>query len=135
MGVLYEVFRADDHMLGAIALDQGPEGAGLPAVPAVGVIELAMLEALLAGEDAGLDVPAPLAESDEAWLYRVTARLASLLREAGPAEVAAAVGRWVETDELLGWSEPEGLAVVEALAELAREADEAGQRLFLWVSL
>ncbi len=133
MGVIHEAFRADPDALGAFELDSGP---GSDGVPAVGILELVTLEALLADEESdAAGVPEALAYSDEAWLFPVPERLSRLLRQAGSADLTSVVRRWVETDELEDWSEPDAQGVADGLAALAKEALAAGQRLYLWGAL
>ena len=129
MGVLNEVFLADDDASAAALVEDGPSEGDVPSVPAVGVSDLASLEEVLTGDEAeGLPLVAELGE-DGPWVWGIPPELTAALRSAKPDEALAE--EWIEAS---GWpDESPGriAAIIEDLAGLARD----GRPLYLWSSL
>ena len=129
MGVLNEVFLAEDDASAAALVEDGPSEGDVPSVPAVGLSDLESLGEVLTGDEpGGLQLVAELGE-DGPWLWGIPDDLAAALRSAKPDEALAE--EWIEAN---GWPDESPAriaAIIENLAGLARD----GRSLYLWSSL
>jgi hypothetical protein len=137
---LIEYFAAASDKAAATYLDNGPGDAGVSAPDLDPAVVLANLESILTGvnEDVVLDNPRLADMVDETGnltVYTVTDELRDALATASADELADAAESLVEMEELEG-AEPDDVdTALEALADLARTATAANERLYCWISL
>lgn len=107
------------------------------------VIQMRTLEALLTGEQYDVIAGRPraahvVAERDQgaALVVTLTDELLAALAAAPRDQIVAAAARWSEDEEFYGQADPEVLAdFLLELADLARQADRRGERLYCWTCL
>jgi hypothetical protein len=76
--------------------------------------------------------------SDEGpWVFRIPSDLVTRLAAVSGAEKQVAMSKWAATEEfaLDGWPPSEVVRSFEAIASLARKAENTGRSFFLWMSL
>ena len=108
------------------------------------LVQMGTLEALLTGEHYDVIVSRPRAGQQVAaknsqegpWVVTLTDELQAALAAAPRDQIAAVAAPWWETEEFRGQGDPESLAefLVE-LANLARQANQRGERLYCWMCL
>jgi hypothetical protein len=106
------------------------------------VVQMGTLEALLTGEQYDVVAGRPraghrVAEHGESrWVVTLTDELQTVLAAAPPDQIADVAIPWSQTEEFDDQGDPEILAeYVLELAELARQADRRGERLYCWICL
>ena len=73
--------------------------------------------------------------SEEEWTHQIPEELVIRLATASPSELSGAAERWVQTEEMSGWSASDGLEVLTDVQRVARRAQQLQQPLFLYTSL
>ncbi|MBO0830603.1 MAG: hypothetical protein J2P29_01400 [Actinobacteria bacterium] len=107
------------------------------------LVQMGTLEALLTGEQYDVIVGRPLAghlvaerSKDGPWVTTLTDELQAALVAASQDQIVAVAAPWLATEEFRGQGDPEGLAdFLLALADLARQAMQRGERLYCWSCL
>ena len=149
---LCDYFSApDDAAAVAVAgTPGGPIPAGFDAIALKNidpVVVLGRLEAIMAeragseaesgGSPAGAAQLVSSPDSEGPFVFRVTDAFTAALAAAGPEDLARAAGPWSRTDELRQFQVDAAAAagVLEALAALARRAQEAKAHVFCWWAL
>lgn len=107
------------------------------------VIQMRTLEALLTGEQYDVIAGRPraahvVADRDQgaALVVTLTDELLAALAAAPRDQIVAAAAPWSEDEEFYGQADPEVLAgFLLELADLARQADRRGERLYCWTCL
>ncbi|AXB42569.1 hypothetical protein [Amycolatopsis albispora] len=150
MGVLFDYFAAPSDEAAAATIDRDG-GPGSPApvfdtLPVKGVdpvVQLGTLEAQLTGRAYADIVADPRSGRDlasrgggERLVLTVTDSLAAALAAAPDERLAEVAVPWSETEEFWGQGDPVALAdFLRDFAALARRADQAGHRLYCWLSV
>lgn len=102
------------------------------------------LEALLTGEQYDVIVSRPRAgqqvaersQEEGPWVVTLTDQLQAALAAAPRDQIVAVAVPWSETEEFRGQGDPEILAeFLLGLADLARQANLRGERLYCWICL
>jgi hypothetical protein len=148
VGVLFDYFRAPDASTAAAMLERsggpmgGPDAPVLDAVDGKGIdpeVMMRKLQSLLT------DVPydqLPSGEllavggEDGPWIYQLSEELRDGLADAQGSRLPAVAERWVRTEEF--WDQATATEVLPFLGEvtaMARRAQQAGERLYCWMSL
>jgi hypothetical protein len=107
------------------------------------VIQMRTLEALLTGEEYDVIAGRPRAaqvvagrDQGAAVVVTLTDDLLAALAAAPRDQIVAAATPWSEDEEFNGQADPEALAdFLLELADLARQADRRGERLYCWTCL
>ncbi|MEV4601291.1 hypothetical protein AB0K15_28305 [Amycolatopsis sp. NPDC049253] len=139
MGNLYDYFAASSDEQAATAL-QSPTVTNFPVVALKRIdptIHLNRAEALLTATDYDTVSANPrsehlIAELDESiWVTTLTDELPDALASAGETHRRAVAELWARSEEFDGDIDPADLLpVVDELADLARQAKAAGDRLY-----
>ena len=102
-------------------------------------LTLSTLWTIMNGSDddpvALMDRFAEIRSSEEEWTYQIPDELVSILARATPSELNGATERWVQTEEMSGWSPSDGLEVLTDVQRVARRAQQLQKPLFLYTSL
>jgi hypothetical protein len=145
---LREAIRARDHE--AIRLAMRPKvrmsDSGVLVLETKGIdplVQMGTLEALLTGEQYDVVVSRPRAGQQVAersqegpWVVTLTDELQAALAAAPRDQIVAVAAPWLETEEFRGQGDPEILAeFLLELADLARQANRRGERLYCWICL
>ncbi|HXW45343.1 MAG TPA: hypothetical protein VEL03_11185 [Streptosporangiaceae bacterium] len=120
--------------------------AGVLVLEAKGVdplVQMGTLAALLTGEQYDVVVGGPRSGRQVAgngeggpWVVTLTDELPAALTASTADQLAAVAVPWSQTEEFRGQAAPEALAdFLLALAELARQALQASERLYCWICL
>jgi hypothetical protein len=108
------------------------------------LVQMGTLEALLTGEQYDVIVSRPRAGQQVAaknsqegpWVVTLTDELQAALAAAPRDQIVAVAAPWLETEEFRGQGDPENLAdFLLELANLARQANQRGERLYCWICL
>ncbi len=139
MSQLIEYFAAANDRAAAAVVDKGPGDDGVSAPDLDPAVVLANLESLLTGvdEDVILDNPRLadlVADDGDLSVYTVTDELREALATSDSDQLGDTVESLGEIEELDGADPEVILGELEELAELARRAQDANQRLYCWVS-
>lgn len=137
---LIEYFAATNDRAAAAFVDKGPADDGVSAPGLDPAVILASLETILTDvdEDVVLDNPRLadlVADDGDLTVYTVTDELRDALATSDSDQLAEAAEQLVELEELDGADPETILGLLEELADLARRAVDANQRLYGWVSL
>ena len=142
MGVLSDLIVAPASAAEAISRSQVPaQEFGGADIKGIDTIKLARLHAQLTGDPLEALLPAydPLVSvsDDGPWVFALPSRFVQQLATLGAPERAAAGARWAQAEEftLDGWASSEVHGVLETLCAAARQAQGAGDALFLWMAL
>lgn len=145
---LREALRTGDRE--AIRLAMRPKvrlaDSGVPVLSTKGIdplVQMGTLEALLTGEQYDVVAGRPrtghlVADRghEGPWVVTLTDELHAALAMAPRDQIVAVAAPWSETEEFRGQGDPEVLAdFLLELAELARQADQRGERLYCWICL
>ena len=139
MSLLIEYFAAANDRAAAAFVDKGPGDDGVSAPDLDPAVVLGTLESRLTevDEDVILDNPRLadlVADDGDLSVYTVTDELRDALAISDSDQLAQAAEALIELEELDGADPEVILGVLEELADLARRAQAAGQRLYSWVS-
>ena len=139
MSQLIEYFAAANDRAAAAVVDKGPGDDGVSAPNLDPAVVLANLESLLTGvdEDVILDNPRLadlVADDGDLGVYTVTDELREALATSDSDQLGDTVESLGDIEELDGADPEVILGELEELAELARRAQDANQRLYCWVS-
>jgi hypothetical protein len=118
--------------------------SGVPVLAAKGVdpvVQMRTLESLLSGEEYDVISERPRAgyqvaghSQEGPWVVTLTDELQAALAAAPREQIVTAAATWDE--EFYGTADPEAAAdFVLELADLARQADRRGERLYCWICL
>jgi hypothetical protein len=107
------------------------------------VIQMRTLEALLTGDQYDVIAGRPRAghlvagdDQEGPWVVTLTDELQAALAAAPRDRIVAAATPWSEDEEFHGRGDPEILAdFLLELADLARQADQRGERMYCWICL
>jgi hypothetical protein len=107
------------------------------------VMQMRTLEALLTGDQYDVIAGRPRAgrlvtgnDREGPWVVTLTDELHAALVAALPDQIAAAAVPWSEDEGFRGQADPQVLAdFLLGLADLARQADQRGERLYCWICL
>lgn len=145
---LREAIRAKDRE--AIRLAARPKvrmsDSGILVLETKGIdplVQMGTLEALLTGEQYDVVVSRPRAGQQVAersqegpWVVTLTDELQAALAAAPRDQIVAVAVSWLQTEEFRGQGDPETLAeFLLELADLARQANRRGERLYCWICL
>jgi hypothetical protein len=146
---LREAIRAGDRE--AIRLAMRPtvrmSDSGVLVLETKGIdplVQMGTLEALLTGEQYDVVISRPRAGQQVAaehsregpWVVTLTDELQDALAAATWDQIAAVAAPWSQAEEFRGQGDPETLAeFLLELADLARQANRRGERLYCWICL
>lgn len=146
---LLEAIRAGDRE--AIRLAARPKvrmsDSGVLVLETKGIdplVQMGTLEALVTGEQYDVVVSRPRAgqqvaersQGEGPWVVTLTDQLQAALAAAPRDQIVAVAVPWSETEEFRGQGDPEILAeFLLELADLARQANLRGERLYCWICL
>jgi hypothetical protein len=107
------------------------------------IVQMGTLEALLTGEPYDAIAGRPraghvVADRDQgaALVVTLTDELLAALAAARQDQIVAAAAPWSQDEEFYGQADPRALAdFLLELADLARQADRRGERLYCWICL
>jgi hypothetical protein len=107
------------------------------------LVQMGTLEALLTGEQYDVVASRPRAGQQVArrsqegpWVVTLTDELQAALAAAPRDQIVAVAVQWLQTEEFRGQGDPETLAqFLLELADLARQGNRRGERLYCWIYL
>ena len=140
MGVLCDLVVGDVGDAERIGRSRAPaaEFGGLD-IKGIDVVKLCQLHALLSSralKELLADYDPVVVVSDEGpWVFRVPEDLVERVARLGEEERQSVAARWAETAELVmdRWKSEDVARVLDGIAGLAREAEQAGKTLFFWM--
>jgi hypothetical protein len=145
---LQEAIRARDRE--AIRLAMRPKvrmsDSGVLVLDTKGIdpaVQMGTLEALLTGEQYDVVASRPRAGrliagdgQEGPWVVTLSDELQAAMAVASREQIVAVAGPWRETEEFHGQGDPETLALfLLEFADLARQANRRGERLYCWICL
>jgi hypothetical protein len=106
-------------------------------------VQMGTLEALLTGEQYDVVASRPRAGhliagdgQEGPWVVTLSDELQAAMAVASREQIVAVAGPWRETEEFHGQGDPETLALfLLEFADLARQANRRGERLYCWIRL
>ncbi|HMF41322.1 MAG TPA: hypothetical protein VKQ32_11525 [Polyangia bacterium] len=136
MGLMTELFISTPERAATYA---GDARAQFERVQLGGLtnLEFETLWAILAGEAWDPDKHAlrEVTSTDSQWVFEFPAPYLAIIRSLSEEAKKSAAVAWADTEELAGSSPAELSAVIDQLVAASQSAANAGQRLFVWVSL
>lgn len=76
-----------------------------------------------------------MASEEGPWVLSVPHELVERLAKMPDAETASLATRWIQCEELQGWTTEDAIFVLNQLRRLASKAVSSNKEMFLWVSL
>ena len=140
MGVLTEYFITTSDNAANMNADAFPtemfEGVELKGVDNVILAELdAMLRGVAFDEAVAASTMIQTLSDDGPWVLSLASELVNALANLSDTASASLALRWIECEELAGWTSEDAAYALDQLRFLAKKAVSSGLDMFLWLSL